>query len=285
MSTPARRRAAVIGTPVSHSLSPAIHRASFAALGVDWTYDAVECGEGEVGSFLASAAGDGYGGLSVTMPLKESVIGHLDVIDDDAALLRAVNCITVMPDGRLRGSNTDGRGCRDALTSVAGVDVASSRVVLLGAGGTARAVALALVDAGADVTVANRSGERALALVEMVSGRRPGIVGGGSIRAGSTLEVERAGVLVNATSVGMNTHDLPLDPELLHPGLTVLDAVYSPLRTALLDEAATRGAATVDGLWMLIHQARHQQQLWFGRMAPADLMRAESERELARRPK
>jgi hypothetical protein len=95
VTAPARRRAAVIGSPVSHSLSPAIHRVSFAALGVDWTYDAVECREEEVGGFLASAADEGYGGLSVTMPLKEAVIGHLHEIDDDAALLRAVNCITV----------------------------------------------------------------------------------------------------------------------------------------------------------------------------------------------
>lgn len=284
MTAPSRRRAAVIGTPVSHSLSPAIHRASFAALGVEWTYDAVECGEEEVGSFLASAAGEGFGGLSVTMPLKEAVIGHLHEIDDDAVLLRAVNCVTVLPDGRLRGSNTDGRGCCDALTSVAGIDVASSRAVLLGAGGTARAVALALVGAGADVIVVNRSQARALALVEMVSGRRHGTIPDGRIRVGSPQDVARADVLVNATSVGMNSHDVPVDPELLHPGLTVLDAVYSPLRTALLDQATVRGAVTVDGLWMLIHQARHQQQLWFGQMAPADLMRAESERELARRP-
>lgn len=282
MTAPARRRAAVIGSPVSHSLSPAIHRVSFAALGIDWTYDAVECRAEDVGRFLASAADEGYGGLSVTMPLKEAVIGHLHEIDDDAALLRAVNCITVLPDGRLRGSNTDGRGCRDALASVGGVDVPSSRAVILGAGGTARAVALALVAAGADVTVSNRSAANAGALVAAVSGH-PGLRG--SIRVGSPQDLAGADVLVNATSVGMNTEELPLDPGLLHAGLTVLDAVYSPLRTALLEEASARGAATVDGLWMLIHQARHQQQLWFGRMAPAELMRAESERELARRPK
>lgn len=282
MSAQARRRAAVIGSPVSHSLSPAIHRASFASLGVDWTYDAVECRAEEVGGFLAAAPGEGFGGLSVTMPLKEAVIAHLHEVDDDAALLRAVNCITVLDDGRLRGSNTDGRGCCDALAAVAGVDVASSRVVLLGAGGTARAVALALVTAGAEVSVVNRSDANARALVAAVTSYPAAT---GTARVGSPEDVNGADVLVNATSVGMNTSELPLDPALLHPGLTVLDAVYSPLRTALLEEAAKRGAATVDGLWMLIHQARHQQQLWFGRMAPAELMRAESERELARRPK
>ncbi|MFM8602223.1 MAG: shikimate dehydrogenase [Actinomycetota bacterium] len=282
MSAQARRRAAVIGSPVSHSLSPAIHRASFASLGVDWTYGAVECRAEEVGGFLAAAPGEGFGGLSVTMPLKEAVIAHLHEVDDDAALLRAVNCITVLDDGRLRGSNTDGRGCCDALAAVAGVDVASSRVVLLGAGGTARAVALALVTAGAEVSVVNRSDANARALVAAVSAYP---AARGAARVGSPEDVNGADVLVNATSVGMNTSELPLDPALMHPGLTVLDAVYSPLRTALLEEAAKRGAGTVDGLWMLIHQARHQQQLWFGRMAPAELMRAESERELGRRPK
>ncbi len=282
MSAAGHKKAAVIGTPVSHSLSPTIHRASFAALGVDWTYDAVECGADDVGEFLATAHARGYGGLSVTMPLKESVIGHLDLVDDDAAALRAVNCITVLPDGRLRGSNTDGRGCRDALETVGGAVASGAGAVVLGAGGTARAVALALALAGAEVTVVNRSPANAAALVRLVgsfTGRED------AVRVGTADDVRTAGILVNATSVGMNSDDLPVDERFLHPGLTVLDAVYSPLRTALLAAADRAGAVTVDGLWMLIHQARHQQQLWFGAMAPAELMREESERELARRPK
>lgn len=275
------RRAVVIGHPVTHSLSPAIHSASFADLGIDWTYGAEDCTVDGLGTVIERVRSGDLSGLSVTMPLKEEIIPYLDVLDPDAAALRAVNCVSVGQDG-LRGHNTDGDGCCDAIESVTSVPVNGREVVLLGAGGTARSVALAMVRRGASVHVINRTESRTDELVDMVVAAR----GGSSrIAAGTLGDIAGAGILVNTTSVGMNSTESPVDASLLHAGLTVLDAVYSPMRTRLLSDAASAGATTVDGLWMLIHQARHQQNHWFGRMADAALMRAESERELARRGK
>lgn len=274
-------RAAVIGQPVAHSLSPAIHRVAFRELGVDWSYEALECDHAGLPALFAEVRKGGFGGLSVTMPLKEAVIPFLDAVDEDARVLNAVNCISVSA-GRLRGHNTDGDGCCDAVEQATGVSVADRDVVLLGAGGTARSVALALVRRRARVHVVNRTEERAEELVAMVVQRHGA---NAPIAVGVTADIAASSVLVNATSVGMNSHECPVDPGVLHEGLTVLDAVYTPLETELLRSAALAGARTVDGLWMLIHQARHQQRLWFGRMASAGPMRAESERELASRSK
>ena len=274
-------RAAVIGSPVSHSLSPAIHRASFAALGVDWSYEAIDVTAEALPAFMDTVRGGAFGGLSVTMPLKEHVTGFMDEMDDDARVLNAVNCVSVS-DGVLRGHNTDGEGCCDALTGVGGAVLPGERVVLLGAGGTARSVAVALARRGAHVTVVNRSQDNARAVVNTVE-RATGTTG--SVTLGSAADIEGATVLVNTTSVGMNSTDLPVPVGLLHDRLVVLDAVYSPMETALLVASRRAGAITVDGLWMLIHQARHQQLLWLGSAADADLMRAESVRELARRAK
>lgn len=274
-------RAAVIGHPVEHSLSPCIHRVGFAELGVDWTYEAIDCDPDGLESLFASVRRGGFGGLSVTMPLKEAVIPFLDAVDEDARVLNAVNCVSVS-EGRLRGHNTDGDGCCDAIEAAMGSSVADQDVVLLGAGGTARSVALALVRRRARVHVLNRTEENAASLVEMVVARHGA---NAPIAVGVAADIASATILVNTTSVGMNSKSCPVDQTLLHPGLTVLDAVYSPLDTVLLKRAAKSGARTVDGLWMLIHQARHQQRLWFGRMSSAEAMRAESERELAIRGK
>ena len=274
-------RAAVIGSPVSHSLSPAIHGASFQSLGIDWTYEAVEVTPDSLGGFIASVRSGGFGGLSVTMPLKEDVIAHLDAIDDDARMLNAVNCISVS-DGLLRGHNTDGDGCCDALETVGAVGLTGTKVVLLGAGGTARSVAVALVRRGAHVTVVNRTAANAEAMVNMVNATASS---GVHARVGDFSDINDARVVVNTTSVGMNSQEVPVPADTLHPGLVVLDAVYSPLDTSFLVAARAAGARTVDGLWMLIYQARHQQMLWFSRAADAELMRAESLRELAGRGK
>lgn len=274
-------RAAVIGSPVSHSLSPAIHGASFASLGVDWTYEAIDVPLPGLPAFVATVRAGNFAGLSVTMPLKESITGLLDSLDDDAAALNAVNCVSVRG-GSLRGHNTDGEGCCDALGSVGGAALAGQHVVLLGAGGTARSVALALVRRGAVVSVVNRTAENTRSLVGIVE-RATGTAG--SVRPGAPGDIAESTVLVNTTSVGMNSTATPVDPVHLHERLVVLDAVYSPMETTLLAASRQAGAVVIDGLWMLIHQARHQQLLWFDRAADAGLMRAESLRELSRRAK
>ncbi|MEY2967217.1 MAG: shikimate dehydrogenase [Actinomycetota bacterium] len=277
-----RRRAAVIGRPVAHSLSPAIHAAAFAELGIDWEYVAVEVGSENVGQIIESCREGEMAALSVTMPLKEAVIPHLDELSDTARALGAVNCV-VSRDGRLVGHNTDGEGCCDALVEQGDLDIGSSTVLLLGAGGTARAIALALVRRGASVIVRNRTPARVESLLSCVASHGGALVG--SIRADRPGESPAVDAIVNATSVGMNSDDSPLDPSEIAPGTVVLDAVYSPLRTRLLRDAEGGGAKVVDGLWMLVHQARHQQLVWFGAAGSAATMRAESERVLAERSK
>jgi shikimate dehydrogenase len=276
------RIAAVIGQPVEHSLSPAIHNAAFAASGRVGEYVAIECGEREVSTLMKSIRAEGLVGLSVTMPLKEAVIDTLDSLHVTASLLNAVNCIS-FTDGRAVGYNTDGDGCCDALTEQGGAVIEGSTAVVLGAGGTARSVALALGRRGARVVVVNRSVERAEHLVNSLGHVLAD--SSGSLEVGTIESLAKARILVNATSVGMNSKASPIDPSQLHRNLTILDAVYSPMETALLSAGRAAKATVVDGLWMLIQQARHQQVLWFGENPDATAMRIAAEQELERRRK
>jgi shikimate dehydrogenase len=276
------RIAAVIGQPVEHSLSPAIHNAAFAASGRVGEYVAIECGEREVSTLMKYIRAEGLVGLSVTMPLKEAVIDTLDSLHVTASLLNAVNCIS-FTDGRAVGYNTDGDGCCDALTEQGGAVIEGSTAVVLGAGGTARSVALALGRRGARVVVVNRSVERAEHLVNSLGHVLAD--SSGSLEVGTVESLAKARILVNATSVGMNSKASPIHPSQLHRNLTILDAVYSPMETALLSAGRAAKATVVDGLWMLIQQARHQQVLWFGENPDATAMRIAAEQELERRRK
>jgi shikimate dehydrogenase len=268
--------AAVIGSPVRHSLSPALHNAAFAASGADWVYTAFEVEPGQARAALDAVRVLGLGGLSVTMPHKEDVAAAVDELDPAAAALHSVNTVVRLPDGRLRGHSTDGAGFVASL-GAAGVDVAGLRVTVLGAGGAARAVVDALARAGAaDVAVVNRSLDRAVACAGLA-----GAVG----RVGGEADIAAAELLVNATSIGMGTVETPVDPAWLHAGQVVADLVYHPLRTALLVAAEAAGARTVDGLGMLVHQAALQQQLWLGVLPDVDVMRAAALRELEARPR
>ncbi len=274
------KHAAVIGRPIAHSLSPAIHSAAFAEMGEGWDYVAIDCGPDDLPRVLSGMRTGVLSGLSVTMPLKEAVIEHLDDMSSVARTLGAVNCVA-LTEGRIVGHNTDGDGCCDALEQQGGLGLGGARVLLLGAGGTARAVALALALRGARVAVRNRTTANVDRLVAAVTAH-PGVNEGSVVSA----EVDGHGAfdaLVNATSVGMGTQESPVAESDLGAGMVVLDAVYSPLETRLLRDARSRGARTVDGLWMLIHQARHQEMIWLGRAGSVEVMRAESERVLATR--
>lgn len=281
-------RAAVIGSPVAHSLSPAIHNAVFAATGRQWTYEAVEVLTESLPGALIQLARENFRALSVTMPLKEVIGAHLASTDDVAATLTAVNCLTYR-DGGWHGTNTDGDGCIKALEYHGDVSCEGSRMLLVGAGGTARAIALAAVRRGMTVHVVNRTTTRAANLVDMVRAH----VRDADI--GQLAPDERAhfDVLVNATSVGMGSavdgdDALPVSRDVIGRCRVVLDAVYQPLHTQLLRCAGDSGAVVVDGLWMLIHQAVLQHQWWFGHETSFQLpdhvvMRLAAERELERR--
>lgn len=273
------RLAAVIGSPVQHSLSPALHNAAFTALGLDWVYVALPVPEGQADTALDAMRLFGIGGLSVTMPHKEQVAASVDRLDPAAAALRSVNTVVPSPDGDLVGHSTDGAGFVASLAA-AGVEVAGTQVCLLGAGGAARAIADALGRAGAaEVVVVNRTASSAETTAALAS------AAGCAARVGVAGDIADAHIVVNATSVGMGGNLLPCDPTLLHSGQVVADIVYHPRTTALLEAAAAVGARTVDGLGMLVHQAALQQRLWHGHQADIAVMTAAAEAELAARGK
>ncbi len=274
-----RRLAALIGTPVEHSLSPAIHQAAFDAAGVDWTYAAFDVAAGRAADALAAVRVLGIAGLSVTMPHKHDVAAAVDRLDPAAAALQAVN--TVSWDGdELVGSSTDGAGFVASLLEV-GVDVADARVAVIGAGGAARSVIDALGRAGAaSIRVINRTIDRA----ESASLLSP------VASVGDAADVARANVVVNTTSLGMGIDpsdatagDLPCDPGLLGPEHVAVDLVYHPLRTAWMLRVEANGARVVDGLGMLIHQAALQQLAWIGRLPDVTVMRRAAEAALVER--
>jgi shikimate dehydrogenase len=266
--------AGIIGSPVDHSLSPAMHNAAFAACGLDWCYVAFEVPAGGAAGALDAVRALGLAGLSVTMPHKDDVAALVDERSATVEALGAANTVVVAPDGRLRGESTDGDGLLDTLRLDHGIDPAGMVAVVLGAGGAARAVVRALAGAGCrEVVVVNRtasSGEAAAALA------------GGRGRAGGPDDVGRADLLVQATPLGMGEDGtLPVDPRRLRAGQVVTDLVYHPLRTPLLLAAAAQGCRTVDGLGMLVHQGARQLELWTGLDPPRDVMRDAAEAALA----
>ncbi|MEN9644846.1 MAG: shikimate dehydrogenase [Actinomycetota bacterium] len=274
MISGATRVAAVIGSPVQHSLSPALHNAAFAQLGIDWVYVAFAVPEGGAQHALDAMRAFDLGGLSVTMPHKEAVALGCDSLDPAAAALRSVNTVVPQADGTLRGHSTDGDGFIASLAAD-GVDVRGQHVAMLGAGGAARAIADALARHGAArVTVVNRTPAGAEAAAALA-----GPIG----EVGSAGSLRDADIVVNATSVGMGGHELPCDPSVLRAGQVVADIVYHPRDTALLQAARAAGARTVDGLGMLLHQAALQQQLWHGQLPDVAGMAAAAEQALAAR--
>lgn len=263
--------AGVIGNPVRHSLSPALHNAAFQALGLDWVYLAFEVPAGSAAAAVEGMRALGIDGLNVTMPHKADVAKAVDRLSPVAEVLGAVNTV-VRRGGVLVGESTDGQGFVDALRADEGFDPAGRRCVVFGAGGAARAVVLALAQAGAaSVSVVGRTAERVAACAAL--GGRPGTAD----------EAAEADLVVNATPVGMGDDGgLPFDPTLVGAGQVVADLVYHPLQTPLLGEARQRGAVAVNGLGMLIHQAAAAFRLWTGEDPPLEVMSAAAVRALSR---
>lgn len=268
-----RARYAVIGDPVEHSLSPRLFTLLFDWLGIDASYQALRVPREALPALLGSLRAGELDGASVTLPLKELVARHVERLSPVAARLGAVNCLARArrtADGarELVGHNTDWQGIARSLEG-AGVLRAGVRVVLLGAGGAARAVIPALQPyAPAGLVVANRSLARAQALVRDLA-----LGEAAALDDALGEHVARAQVVINATSVGLRSAEAdPLPPGCaLAPGQAVLDLVYRPLQTALLRRAQHAGATAIDGLWVLVHQALAQAELWLGRTLPAGL--------------
>ncbi len=274
MITGTTKLAAVIGSPVRHSLSPVIHNAAFSAGALDWIYTAFEVAPGKAAEALAAMRVLGISGLSVTMPHKDDVAAAVDVLDPAATALRTANTVVLQDDGRLAGYSTDGAGFVASLRE-AGVESSGMTVAVLGAGGAARSVIDALARVGVDqIVVINRSAARAEAAAQL--GARRG-------RVGAVADIAHVDLVVNATSVGMGSDEAPFDLALLRSTQVVADLVYHPIETALLRAARRCGATAVDGLGMLVHQAVLQQQLWTGVSPDPAAMRAAAEHELVAR--
>ncbi|HVA04839.1 MAG TPA: shikimate dehydrogenase [Acidimicrobiales bacterium] len=258
-----------MGDPVAHSLSPLLHNAAFDALGLDWVSVAFPVAAGHSAAALEGIRVLKIAGLSVTMPHKEDAYALVDETTPVARRLGAVNCVT-WRDGSLVGDSTDGEGFLAALRRDAGFDPDAKRCAVIGAGGAARAVILALAGAGAaEVVVLNRTPARA-----EVAAALAGPVG----RVGSAADVVDAELVVQATPLGMARREgsgsgqLPFDAQSLHLGQVVADLVYHPRQTPLLEAARARGAVAVGGLGMLVHQAALALERWTGRAVPVEAL-------------
>lgn len=261
-------RAGVMGWPVSHSLSPRLHGHWLTRYEIDGSYDAIAVEPERLADALSRLSAQGFRGVNLTVPHKEAALALVDTVDETAQRIGAINTIVVEAAGALAGSNTDAFGfienLRDHIADQVAAGWSGRPATVLGAGGAARAVCTALLDSGVgDIRLVNRTSQRAAALTETL----PGLSESATIFAWAdrTDALADAGLLVNTTVLGMTGQD-PLELDLANlPGdATVNDIVYAPLETDLLAQARRRGNYVVDGLGMLLHQARPGFCAWFG---------------------
>ena len=269
----------LIGWPVEHSVSPAMHNAAFDELGLPWRYTLLPTPPERVEAVLATLSAEGYRGANVTVPHKQAVMAHLDEISAEARAVGAVNTILVHGE-RLLGYNTD---CNGFLTALAegGLQPAGKRVLVLGAGGGARSVVYALTREGCTVAIHNRSAQHARDLVRdmQLADSQASIV-----TDLTRLDLDRFDLLVNSTPLGMwpRTAASPWPESLSMPShWTVFDLIYNPAETRLLTQARAAGAATIGGLGMLVNQGVLAFKMWTGEAPSAKVMRLAAERALA----
>lgn len=274
----------IIGDPVAHSLSPRMLNAAFQALGLNWCYVAFRVPAGTLTQAVRGLAALGFAGVNVTVPHKEAAAGLVDELDPLSQRIGAINTIRVAG-GRLQGFNTDAPGLLDALTKDGGMSVTGRRCLLIGAGGGGRAAAFALAGAGTShLTILNRTVSRARGLAEIVSRDYPQChCDPGDLTLGTVgRSVENADVVIQATTATMSAamggsggrEDwlTTLERE-MRPGMVVLDMVYTPKWTDLLNAGRAAGATVVSGVSMLLYQGARSFELWTGTPAPLDVMR------------
>ncbi len=267
----------MFGDPVEHSLSPVMHNAAYKALGMDCEYHKFRVTMDDLEGAIKGARAMGFGGVNLTIPLKEKALGIVEP-DTMAQAIGAVNTIEFSDDTiagitsitGIAGHNTDGIGAVKALAA-SGVDIPGSRVLILGAGGAARAVAYQLAKDGARVTIANRTLGKAQELAGNV--RSVGDASGTGLEELPGLTAN-ADIIINTTSVGMHpdTDRTLVTADMMHTGQVIFDIVYSPLKTRLLMEAKKAGAVTIDGIRMLVLQGAESFRIWTGIEPPVDVM-------------
>ncbi len=268
----------LLGYPVGHSMSAVMHNAAFQELGLDYRYELKSVPPDELGALVTSELRrTEFAGASDTIPHKLSIMRHLDGIDPSALRIGAVNTI-VNEDGQLKGYNTDGIGALRGITEAYG-EIEEARVVMVGAGGAARAVGYHLSTGVRELTIANRTLERGEELATSLSANpecraivRSIPLERDTLRAA----IEEADILVNGTPLGMHpkTDDTPVPEDMLHSGLLVFDLVYNPIKTRLLREAEEVGAAILPGVNMLVYQGVTAFKMWTGVDPPVETMKA-----------
>lgn len=261
----------IIGNPLAHTLSPIMHDAAFSELGLDYKYHTFEIKEDEIASTLKVLKKKKFRGLSVTHPFKIKIMEHLDHVEDLARDIGAVNTV-VNDNGKLTGYNTDSPAAMEALRRN-NIDLAHGMdILILGAGGAARSIALPLARMGKDIIIANRSFERAMELAMKFKSQ-------GTIKVNILDDVEEiiedVDMLINCTPVGMNGGPCgsPISPELLRKDMIVFDMVYSPKDTELLSVAQKNGAKVIYGYEMFLYQGIMAFEKWTCEKAPVDVMK------------
>ncbi len=264
----------VIGDPIEHSLSPVMHNAAFNALGLDYVFLAFKVKPAEIENAVDGMRALNIRGLNVTMPHKTNIIKHLDRVDLSAQIVNSVNTI-LNKENLLFGFNTDGVGALKALKEN-GVQLKGRKVLLLGAGGAARAIAYTLAKEADELAVLNRTVKQAQELTKLLQkSLNKKVVAGSLSPVDVQNSIQDSDILVNATSVGMKpkADESPIPPQLLRSNLAVMDIVYNPLETKLAKEAKEAGAKVVSGVEMLIYQGAESFSLWTGKVAPVEVMR------------
>jgi shikimate dehydrogenase len=273
----------VIGDPIEHTLSPIMHNAAFNALNLDYVFLAFKVKPAEVENAVNGMRALNIRGLNVTMPHKTPVLRFLDRTDLSAQIINSVNTI-LNRDNKLFGFNTDGVGALKALREN-GVELKGRKVLLLGAGGAARAIAYTMAKEADELAVLNRSLKPAQELAKLLEKTANKKIVSGSL---SPKEIQQnlqdSDVLINATSVGMKPkgEESPVAPRLLRPNLAVMDIVYNPIETKLAKDAMLAGAKVVSGVEMLIYQGAASFEIWTGKSAPVDVMRQAALNQLSK---
>ena len=272
------KRFGVIGHPIAHSLSPLLHNTAFSLLGLDCSYEAFDIDPASLPAAIREFKDQGIAGLNVTIPHKESMLSLVDELTDEARAVGAVNTVT-FGGSRVQGDNTDVYGVAASLEQYR-QEIRDRIVVLIGAGGSARAIIYALIDrfAPAEIAIANRTRRRAQELIADIEPYAKKT----KLRAisGSDEDLEllmpSASLVINATPVGMFPlvdHSPIGDQISFHPDQVVLDLIYTPLETRFLSLASKCGARTISGLEMFLHQGARSFEIWLGRQMPLEQIR------------
>jgi len=253
----------VLGYPIKHSLSPAMHNAVFKYLSMDCEYYAFEVNKDNLKDAIYGANALKFGGLNLTIPLKEKA---LEIVDADPLSKKIGSINTIDFKDGIKGYTTDGIGAKLALKNY--INIKGKNILLLGAGGAARAIAFQFKKDGADIVIANRTKERAIKLAKEV-----GVSGYGLDNLKNL--VENADLIINSTSVGMkpNTNHTLIQSDWINPDHVVFDIVYNPIETKLLESAKKAGAKIINGVMMLVYQGAESFKIWTGIEPPIDVMK------------